>query len=165
MVPVKLFKIPKHIWWGVFLPLVLVGLGIWQLWPKFEEYREEDERLVLSALRDITVITRCVDCNGFNDEGKEYGLLVWAGYKFMPLQQGGSSEPSGERNLIREINCKDVHDISVFGYCAFPIEYDWRHRRTIISNGDVLLSVDNGGKPVTEWPTVKELTERFTKLD
>ena len=50
MASVKLSKIPKHIWWGVFLPLVLVGLGIWRFWPYIEEYRAEDEREASDSL-------------------------------------------------------------------------------------------------------------------
>lgn len=48
-------KIPKHIWLGVVLPLVLVGLGIWRLGPKIEEYRREDENKAMSSL--ITLST------------------------------------------------------------------------------------------------------------
>ena len=37
-------KIPRHIWMGVVLPLVLVGLIIWRLWPVIEEFRGQDVR-------------------------------------------------------------------------------------------------------------------------
>ena len=69
----KLSKIPKHIWLGVLLPLVLVGLGAWRLWPIVEEYREKDELLALDALVDLTELALCVDCPRFTDEGGGYG--------------------------------------------------------------------------------------------
>ena len=52
---VNLSKIPKHIWWGVVLPLVLVGLGVWRLWPMIEEYREADEREAVAQLNVVTM--------------------------------------------------------------------------------------------------------------
>ena len=51
-------------------------------------------------------------------------------------------------------------------YCAYPSPYSWRHRQTyIICFPYIVFSIDNGGKPVTEWPSDKELSERFTRLD
>ena len=43
---------------------------------------------------------------------------------------------------------------------------DWRHMLTFIVKQDGnVYSIDNDGKPVTEWPTDKELTERFSMVD
>ena len=46
------------------LPLALVGLGIWRLWPKIEEYRVKDERAALRVLEYFASIN--ADYSNFN---------------------------------------------------------------------------------------------------
>ena len=62
---------------------------------------------------------------------------------------------------------RKVHNLTRFAFCAYPAEYDWRHKLTFIINQEQpdynLYSIDNGGKPITEWPTDEELTEQFTR--
>ena len=49
----KLSGIPRRTWYGVLFPLVLVFLGVWLLWPKFENYRLRDERSVMRGLQHL----------------------------------------------------------------------------------------------------------------
>ena len=191
-----LSKIPKHIWWGVVLPLVLVGLGVWRLWPTVEEYRAEDERAAriwLDALANLETKYRGRDAdgNGVRDfwTADVVGLLKgvapnasfpihgadaaplrlltpsptpFRGYLFVALKRDMSSVPP--ENYLQDTDKSDrkVHHLSRFAFCAYPAQYDWRHRKTFIVNQDnVVYAVDNGGKPITEWPSETELAERF----
>ena len=129
-----------------------------------EEYRGADEREALGALRDLTVLFHCSTCNGFFvDDDENNGLNGLAGYVFTPLQQEDYSAASEENILPEDSICKTSHDESAIGYCAYPMDYDWRHRKTFIcKEGKVVYSVDNYGKPVKKWPRDSELSERFT---
>ena len=65
--------------------------------------------------------------------------------------------------LSRADRCFKSKKDSFVGFCAYPIRYDWRHRRTFIFNGELFYSVENGGKPVSQWPTYNELSIPFTE--
>ena len=195
----KLAKIPKHIWWAVFFPLVLVGLGIWRLWPEIEEYRGEDEREAISSLSLVAHVEDSFkrgdhDTNGVKDfwTGDVSDLfrlynstgnvtvaeadiapltplvpqpVPWNGYYFVALKRDRSSVPPEEYQQVTDKSGRRVHHLSRFGFCAYPARYDWRHRRTfIINQGWTIFSVNNGGKPVTDWPTDEELADRFTEV-
>ena len=54
----KLSKIPKHIWLGVLLPFLLVGLGTWRLWPEFDEYRGSDEAMTTHWLIHLVEVQK-----------------------------------------------------------------------------------------------------------
>ena len=59
-----------------------------------------------------------------------------------------------------------MHHPSRFAFCAYPSAYDWRHRKThIINEEGAIYSVDNGGMPITEWPTEWDLAENFDVAD
>ena len=137
---VNLSKIPKHIWWGVFLPIVLVGLGIWRLWPVFVEYRDEDERMVREMLNMVTAIP-------ISHHNTNYRV------------------PEEVKEIPLEKHLTQTHGYYILGFCAWPKQYDWRHKNTFIINEHATIySVDNGGKLITNWPTDEELAERFTRM-
>ena len=46
----RVLLLPKHIWFGVVIPVVLVVCGTWRLWPLIEKYRGEEEREVSANL-------------------------------------------------------------------------------------------------------------------
>ena len=167
----KLSKIPKHIWLGVLLPLVLVSLGAWQWWPEIEEYRARDER---GALGCLTLLDSDFDINMSAWEPLPSAL---ANSDSAPDPQPvGAAEvmPKGTDNYgykfiviwrIRPPKGKLKNAPSSF-YCAYPANYDWRHKRTFITAISYrVLSTDNGGKPITEWPTEEEIAERFTLVE
>ena len=59
-----------------------------------------------------------------------------------------------------------THGYHIDGFCVYPDRYDWRHKHTIISSDNgTIYAVDNGGKPITEWPTAEDLARKFIKLD
>ena len=199
----KLSKIPKHIWWGVLLPLVLVGLGGWRLWPEIEEYRLEYETSAIIHLRhlallEIAFLHANYDGNGVKDFWtadvaglvQSYPFLKnpyvqdfqeadvaplkpgvaepvpFGGYLFLALERDTSIVPPEQYRQDTDQSGRKVHHLSKFAFCAYPAMYDWRHRRTFIVNqGQVIYAVNNDGNPITEWPTDKELAEKFTKLD
>ena len=141
MAPVKLSKIPKHIWLGVVLPIVLVGLGIWRLWPVFVEYRAEDERMARQTLVMVTAVT------SISDQPTDFLITEHV-----------SELPPKEYLML-------IHGYHFHGFCAWPKRYDWRHKHTfIINERATIYAVDNGGKLITEWPTDEELSERFTRM-
>ena len=192
-----LSKIPRHIWWGVVLPLILVGLGLWRLWPVLGEYRGADEckaleTLCLIAKAEHAFLGKDGDMNGVNDfwTGDVGGVFqrgpkLWRppfiradaapwkpqgfkpvpfqGYYFVALKRDKSSKPAVDYQEDTDKSGRKVHHLSRFGFCAYPARYDWRHRLTFIINEDsVGYSIDNGGKPLTEWPLKGELAEHFT---
>ena len=169
----KLSKIPKHIWWGVLLPIVLVGLGIWRLWPKIEEYRREDEREAVSVLSDFgsggyhlydgTSISRMIIMGKRHTSGPFQS--PFNGYHLVTIQRDNANSMLEEYQQNTDAVGLSILDSDVYGFCAYPVQYDWRHRRTFIVNrSQKIFSLDNGGKPVTEWPSDEELAERF-RLD
>ena len=59
--------ISRRTWYGVLIPLVLGGLGVWLLWPKFENYRLREERMVMRGLQHLgmnEVVFRELDHDG-----------------------------------------------------------------------------------------------------
>ena len=159
----KLSKIPKHIWWGMAFPLVLVSLGIWRIWPKCEEYILFDQRAaknnlfllradscwVSGVLHEMRILSTDLRAEAVPLESSAKGLGPFHGYYFIAFICDNSIPLAFSRTF----------------YCAYPSKQDWRHRRTFIINESSLFSIDNGGRPITIWPTEKALTERFTKLD
>ena len=145
------------------LPLVLVGLGVWQLWPLFVEYRGADEFGAMEQLRVDLPVATCGFCKGYDDHE---GIMTTEqyGYQYRPVMSNESPRiPEGDFDFEE---CRTEHHLSIRGYCAYPIQYDWRHRSTFIADRDgFIFSVDNGGKPVTEWPTDAEIAERFTEVN
>ena len=160
----KLSKIPKHIWWGGLLPIVLVGLGIWRLWPEIEEYRAKDERLAVEFLIDHSDYLRCSKCTGFNNIRAFKGIDTW-GYQVVAIHSESLLGLTSIGRIERHFDCTNKRHVNTVGYCAYPIEYDWRHRNTfLLLCPDNIFHIDNGGKPVTEWPTDDELAERFSNV-
>ena len=49
----KLAKFPRYIWYGVICPLLLGGVLIWRVWPKFEDYMARDERNAMNGLQQL----------------------------------------------------------------------------------------------------------------
>ena len=91
--------------------------------------------------------------------------VPWNGYYFVALKRENSCAPSADYQQERDKSGRKVYNLTRYGFCAYPAEYNWRHRRTFITNEDFLVfSVDNGGKPVTDWPSDAELAERFTEV-
>ena len=165
----KLSKIPKHIWLGVVLPLVLVGLGVWRLWPKIEEYRGEDERGAIGALEFL-----CTN----NESHLDILDTLWSALSpdssQTPQRPVGTTEvmPKGTNNFgytfiaIWDLRPPegDLKRVELLFYCAYPANYDWRHRRTIFiakgsSSQAVRFGIDNGGKPVLKWSEESKLAE------
>ena len=200
----KLIKIPKHIWWGVLLPLVLVGLGMWQWWPEIERYRTADERKAVDGLYVICKTNHHYEIALGIDDDVEGKNTLWTkdvigvfretlkpqerklaeadaaplkpitpqpvpfhGYLFQTVDRENPPEPT---TVVRYYSYSGNMERKMLyfshqAFCAFPAVYDWRHRMTFIINEDyTIYAIDNGGKPVTAWPTEKDLAERFTNL-
>ena len=164
MSPVKSPKIPKHIWWGVLLPVVLVGLGVWRLWPKIEEYMSKDERMAMEFLINHSDKPRCKECTGFNNILAFKGIDAM-GYQVAPIHSDSLWGVTSIGRIERHYDCTNERHVNTVGYCAYPIVYDWRHRNTFLLLWPKnVFHIDNGGKPVTEWPTDEELAERFSNV-
>ena len=59
-----------------------------------------------------------------------------------------------------------VHNTSSFGFCSYPDAYGASGMYTyIINQGNQKYIIDNGGRPITQWPTNEEPAESFTKVD
>ena len=145
----KLSKIPKHIWWGVALPVVLVGLGIWRLAPVIEYYRAEDERT--ARVRLLISMARVINAS-------QRARAQENDYPRVTVKVCATNLLTGNPTLY--------HGYYVDGLCAYPERYDWRHKYTfIISEDATIYAVDNGGEPITEWPTDEDLAKRFNKVD
>ena len=84
------------------------------------------------------------------------------GYYFEVLKRDLSSGKVEEYQQDTDGSGRKVHHFFRYGICAYPAEYDWRHRRTFIINEAGLYSVDNGGKQVVEWPSQATLEAQFT---
>ena len=162
----KLSKIPKHIWWFVVLPLVLFGLGIWQWWPEFEKYRGEDERGAITALNNLYL--------SYYPPGPPYEVIYLPAIVQHAISQGEIESPTETPShgysflAIRNASSPkgNTQSPGQHVFCAYPATYDWRHRRTFITNQfPRIFSIDNGGDPVTEWPTDEELAERFSMVE
>ena len=178
-------KIPKHIWYGVVLPVVLVGLGTWQLGPRIKSYIEEyeysaTEVLKLLARDQETFRDSDRDKNGVQDywTGDVADLLVashgpsfsgasrFYGYYFITMKLDSSSLPPEVYQQDTDATGREVHHLNRFGFCAYPREYGWRTKHSfIINETNVVFRVNNGGKPVTEWPTDEELAERWERVE
>ena len=193
----KFSKIPKHIWFGLLIPIVLVGLGSWRMYPVYKSYKDRDARDVDLALQSISAVNDMRtwsygtvhpywtgDVLGvYTLTGKRSGFVKllseadvaplaplphdpvpYHGYFFLALDRDNSTIPPEEYRKVEDKSGRKVLNHDRFGFCAFPSEYDWRHRLTFIVNeDDVVYGIDNGGKPVTEWPPDEELAERFIK--
>ena len=189
---IKLSAIPRHIWFGVFIPLVFLGTGVWRLWPTFMDYLVQDEHAAIGwlqvlALHEIDFAHYDRDGNGFHDfwTGDIAGLLQVGnpiyhnfkihtdsaplnspvpieGYYLVPLKRDRSVDtPEDYRRTPDTTGRKTLHP-SRFGFCAYPAQYDWRHRLTFIINQErFVYAIDNGGKPVTEWPSDEDFLELF----
>ena len=175
----QLFKIPKHIWCAVIIPIALIAVGLWRLWPLIEDYRLEEEANAVTGFYHWypAAWTSTLKIAGQNQQRVVYlqvenrntantphlyltpivpqpelPLPEWTqyyGYHFIvvcnPPSSGGKTKPPQYPFL-----------------CAFPATYDWRHRRTFITNvSNVMFGVDNGGKQITEWPTESEISNDF----
>ena len=172
----KVPLIPRHVWFGVLIPLVLMGFGIWRWWPEIEEYRQRDEREAQVILRSISAGSRCNACGGLHEsqepEGMEKVLNGYiarcqgdAEYAYIRImrQPGFLVGIDNGGLLSRADRCWIGRKNAFVGFCAYPIKFDWRHRRTFICNGREFYSVENGGKPVTQWPKYNELSNPFTE--
>ena len=94
------------------------------------------------------------------------GPTPFHGYYYISMERDKSCKPPEEYHQDTADSGRNTHNRSRFGFCAYPVTYNWRHRRTFIVNeGGVVFSVDSGGKPVTAWPTDSELNERFRPED
>ena len=186
----RLSKFPKHIWWGVLLPIVLVGLGIWRLWPWIEEYRAEEERKAINNLIRLTIDPNAGNTGPWwrgriNGYGVGIDLQVvnakrvpqslptpeyapTNGYYFVTIRNESSPE-STEVDPGNMINLQDLDsNPSRILFCAYPSDYDWRHRRTFfwIKDGNHfgIFGLDNGGKPILEWSKESKLAEEVDML-
>ena len=195
----KLSKIPKHIWWFVVLPLVLVGVGGWRLWPVLVVYRWYEERIIrvrftLIAVAERDYKAKDLDKNGINDFWTadlsglyEKGLrdidvahadaaplhplvatpVPIVGYLFVAMKRTNQSDAFGAKFPVKtDVTGNTDHHLNTWAFCAYPAEYDWRHKHTYIFNEKAkIYRIDNCGEPVTEWPPGKQLTERWEKFD
>ena len=179
----NLSTIPRHIWWGVVLPIVLVGLGVWRLWPLVENYRAEDEKEAIQGLETIWLTSRPYALLRdyayllFDPDDEEYAKFTFCTSNVAGML-GDKLTP--ELRRLAEADAVPLNPISpqpvaFHGYfflamegnnrsfCAYPAEYDWRHKHTfIIKSFKVIYSIDNGGKPISEWPMANERAERFS---
>ena len=158
----NLSKIPKHIWLGIALPLVLVGFGIWRWWPEFEEHWKADERMAAINLN----FWGWDDEPRLNSKGRmTYRTSEAYGYVFTPIERNDSSVTCGQFCPEETTRCSHVVQQLTIGYCAYPAEHDWRHKHTLIKGiSDQIYGIDNGGMKISEWPTDEELADRFIKV-
>ena len=201
---VRALRPPRHIWFGVVIPVILVLGGTWRLWPLIEKYRGEEEREVPANLRLIAA-----DAYGHTFKVKydhyrySHPYYLWSGdvaelaqlsprhvtramaeadaapvsplvtkpiplhgYYFLaiaydPLTKGRDGQEPGANG-----SGLGPYRRSRGYFCAYPADYDWRHRQTFIINETrQIYSVDNGGDPVTPWPGKEVLSGRFTHLE
>ena len=88
--------------------------------------------------------------------------IPFHGYYFVAIVRDNSTTPPTEYRQDEDDSGRKVSSKSSFSFCAYPAEYDWRHRRTFIIKQDLLVyATNNGGQPVTEWPTDAGLKKRF----
>lgn len=200
----KLSKVPKHIWWGIVLPAVLLGLGFWQFWPSLEEYWEKEDRKAVDGLFRLyedSEFSWGMNCTFIDEEEtyyywtgdvskvlkfrgiespEDYGLALadvapmdplepqpvpFHGYYFVALERDNSTQPPEDYRLMADESGLKVYHPSRFAFCAYPANSNWRHGLTYIINQEgVVYSIDNDGKPVTEWPTNEELTGKFEPI-
>ena len=171
----KLSKFPKHIWLGVVLPLVLVGLGIWRFWPVFVEYRYADESKAQSLLYSLTRLSQCNECGGIHERSENFMAKTLdelaakmhghAEYAYIRIMREPNILISTDKDSLqfKADRCSRNRGVAFVGYCAYPIKYDWRHRQTFICTEKQIFSVDNGGKPIFKWPSDAELAESYTQ--
>ena len=184
------------------MPLVLVGLGVWRLWPRIEKYRAKDEEAAVIGLKWIASLNLFYSTQNSSDLEEGSVVEYWTddvvgvfrgnlntrrrtlaeadaapltplipkpvpfhGYYFLALEREYTDFPPEAYPQDASKSDRKVLNLDGFAICAYPAEYDLRHRRTFIVDQDwIVYSVNNGGKPVTEWPTDAELAERFSKL-
>ena len=68
----KLPKIPNHLWYAAIIPVALLGVAFWQLWPGIEKYRSANEQLTIRYLDSLGLAQRDfywgdIDNNGVKD--------------------------------------------------------------------------------------------------
>ena len=154
-------KIPKHVWYWVVLPLALLSLAVWRLWPYVEEYRAAKEDDAAAALNTLMYTTNCNLCGGLDyTVGEDLGTDV-SGYRLTPLARNDSSEIELARQAALTF-CGGPHEYAVKGFCAYPATYDWRHRKTLIINQEGwVYTTNNGGQPISKWPNDREFSEQY----
>ena len=174
------------------LPLVLVGLGIWRLWPEFVEYWVKDEREAMSSLTLVAHVEDSFkrgdhDTNGVKDfwTGDVSDLfrlynsagnvtvaeadiapltplvpqpVPWNGYYFVALSKGPDSyHEMHDYQTDTDNSGRKVHSKRRFGFCAYPAEYGLTGNFTFIINEEnTVFRIDNGGKPLKDYPTFGE---------
>ena len=88
--------------------------------------------------------------------------VPYHGYYFISIKHDNSRNPSKDYGQVKDTSGRRVLSLSQFAFCAYPVKYNWGYKLTFIINQDSeIYAVDNGGKPVTVWPTDKELAERY----
>ena len=91
--------------------------------------------------------------------------VPYQGYLFLALLRGSTPGKPADHGLEPTYDGHEWHlEVPSFGFCAYPAEYDWRHRRTFIVTRGKIWSVDNGGSPVTTMPSDTELAENFSRV-
>ncbi len=171
------------------MPLVLVGVGIWQWWPEFEEWRWEDEREAINSLdrvhmfyefdtldNSVTTVVSWgfteINLYVINMKGQSFSLpepehSPTNAYYFVAVRHNISNDSKADGNS-NEIGPKTAGpDSRRVTFCAYPAKYDWRHQRTFFiaewsSHEYLMYGIDNGGMPILEW---SEESKKAEKVD
>jgi general secretion pathway protein G len=93
-----------------------------------------------------------------------------AGYWFRAMEKANDAQPGEllrvDTDLPGVLKMGKVHNLSRFGFCAYPAEYGASGLQTFIVNeNNTIFCKDTQGEPVLEWPTDAELQAEWKKLD
>ena len=85
------------------------------------------------------------------------------GYWYRVMQSDGQVKPYAQDT---DKTGSKVHNLNTFAAVAYPVTYDSTGRHTFIVNEPaVVYRKDTRGRPVLTWPSAKDLSEEWEKLD
>ena len=77
--------------------------------------------------------------------------VPYHGYFFKTLQRDLQNKIT--YNSDTDDSGRKVHNSSRFGFCAYPVEYGSTGNTIfIINENNTIFKVENGGKPIEDWP-------------